>query len=219
MQQTTFPLSCDELLGHPDEFIQSESNSLAHNAIINWPNNWGVDPYPCTLLIKGPICSGKSHLAGIWAKASGALFITKDYLLTEEIINNHKGFIIDDINNFGDQKTLLHHFNIINENKKYLLLTQSGEVDFILPDLISRIRSVNKVVITSPDDELIRALIFKIFSSFSVVVSREVINYMLKVIPREFNKIIYYTNLVNDYALRYKRKITISLLKELLEKN
>lgn len=216
MQQITFPFLADKKSNHPDEFIESASNTLAYNLVKNWPTVWGVEPYPGTVLISGPTSSGKTCLANIWAKKTGALFIKKPHLLTENIINHHDGFIIENINDSWDPKLLLHHFNIINENKKYLLLTQVSKASFNLPDLTSRLKSVNNIAIAQPDDELIRILIFKLFSSYSVVVGPEVINYMLKVIPREFGKITHYTSLINDLALKTKRKISIPLVKEVL---
>jgi chromosomal replication initiation ATPase DnaA len=215
-QQITFPLAADKKSNHPDEFIESTSNTVAYNIIKNWPASWGVEPYPRSLLISGPASSGKTCLANIWAKKSGALLIKKSHLLTENIINHHDGFIIENINDGWDPKLLLHHFNIINEHKKYLLLTKSGDVTFDLPDLVSRLKSVNNIAITQPDDELVKILIFKLFSGYSVVVGAEVINYMLKVIPREFGKITHYTSLINDLALKTKRKISIPLVKEVL---
>lgn len=217
MQQITFPFEINSKPSHHDEFIESASNKRAYNVVRNWLTNWGVEPYPHTVIISGPPSSGKTCLANIWAKNSGALFIKKSHLLTENIINHHDGFIIEDINDGWGPELLLHHFNIINENKKYLLLTQSSPVTFILPDLVSRLKSVNNIAITQPDDELIRILIFKLFSSYSVIVGPEVISYMLKVIPREFGKIIYYTGLINELALTTKRKISIPLVKEVLD--
>ena len=59
-----------------------------------------------------------------------------------------------------------------------------------LADLSSRINSVNKVEISMVDDELMRILIFKQFSNFSIVISEEVINYLVKILPREVPKIL-----------------------------
>ena len=66
------------------------------------------------------------------------------------------------------------------------------------------------------DDKLMRMLIFKIFSNYSVKVKDEVINYLVKILPREFDKIIDATDKINNFAITHKRKITLSLAKEIL---
>lgn len=215
MQQIAFSFN-QNISNHPDEYIESQSNSLACRAIQNWNSHWGVEPYPKALIIQGPKSCGKTHLAEIWVKSSGALFIKKEHILTESILSYHAGFIIEDMDQGWNEEALLHHFNAINENKKYLLMTQASNIKPTLPDLASRIRATNKIKIDMPDDQLMQLLIFKIFSSHSVVVKPGVIDYMLKVLPREFNKITDYTKKINDYALISKRKITIPLVKEII---
>ena len=56
-------------------------------------------------------------------------------------------------------------------------------------------------------------LIFKLFSNFSVVVNKEVISYLINILPREFPEIINAVQKINDYAIEHKRKITVPLVK------
>jgi DnaA family protein len=85
-----------------------------------------------------------------------------------------------------------------------------------LADLSSRINSVNKVDISMIDDELMRILIFKQFSNFSIVISEEVINYLVKILPREVPKILSIISEINQNSLISKRKITIPFIKQIL---
>ena len=85
-----------------------------------------------------------------------------------------------------------------------------------LADLSSRINSVNKVDISMIDDELMRILIFKQFSNFSIVISDDVINYLVKVLPREVPKILSIIGEINQNSLASKRKITIHFIKQIL---
>jgi len=85
-----------------------------------------------------------------------------------------------------------------------------------LADLSSRINSVNKVDISMIDDELMRILIFKQFSNFSIVISDDVINYLVKVLPREVPKILSIIGEINQSSLASKRKITIPFIKQIL---
>ncbi len=83
-----------------------------------------------------------------------------------------------------------------------------------LPDLSSRLNSVNKVDILMIDDELMKILIFKKFSNYSLIVSDDVISYLLKILPREFPKILSFIQHLNHASLEQKRKITVPFIKE-----
>ncbi|MDG1436392.1 MAG: DnaA/Hda family protein [Rickettsiaceae bacterium] len=215
MKQTAFFLSGSDAYDL-NEYMVSSSNNEAYSTLNNWPNGWGVRPYEKTLIIQGEKSSGKTFLAKKWAKQSGALFIKKTHELTESILEHHNAFIIEDFDGSWSEEKLLHHFNIIHESGKYLLITTTRIPDIKLPDLASRIKSCNKVSIGMPDDDLMKMLIFKLFSNYSIRVPNEVIEYLVKVLPREFPEIITSVNQLNMFALEHKRKITIPLIKQVL---
>jgi chromosomal replication initiation ATPase DnaA len=218
MQQTAFSFDIKDNY-NPNEFIKSDSNVLACNMIDSWQpgtSGWGVRPYPKALMLRGPNSSGKTLLARKWAEKSGALFLNSFHQLTEKLVSKHQAFIIDGFDSNWDEEQTLHFFNIIHEHDKYLLITTVKIPQIKLPDLRSRIAAINVVDINPPDDDLVKMLIFKIFSNYSVVVSQEVINYMLKVLPRSFPAIISSVQKINAYALEHKHKITVPLVKNAL---
>ena len=215
MQQIAFPLGSSDAYDS-SEYIKSSSNSLVYKAISSWPTNWGVEPYSKTLIIQGPKSSGKTFLAKKWAEQSGALFIKKIHALTENMLTDHQAFIIDGFDSTWDEEKVLHHFNTIHENGKYLLINSTRIPKIKLPDLASRIKSSNRIDIGMPDDELMQMLIFKLFSNYSIVISSEVINYLINSLPREFSKIITSVKDINEFALQHKRKITVPLVKQAL---
>ncbi len=216
MQQTAFSFVSSDAydLG---EFIESSSNALAYRAISDWPNSWGVDPYPRSLIIQGPKASGKTFLSKKWSAKSGALFIKKMHEVTENILSHHEAFIIEDFDASWSEEKLLHMFNLIAENNKYLLITCEFIPKVKLPDLLSRIRSVNLIKIEQPDDEMMKMLIFKLFSNYSVVINNEVVSFLIKVLPREFPSVVESVKIINDFAMANKRKITVPLVKVALE--
>lgn len=215
MQQTTLPL-VNYNNNIWNDFIESSSNKLACQYINDWPNKFGILPYSKILLIKGSKSSGKTSLANIWAKKTNALFIKKNHKITANILDHHQAFIIDGLDASWREEEVLHHFNLLHEHGKYLLITINGVLDIKLPDLSSRLNSVNKVDILMPDDELVRILIFKQFSDFSITVNEEVINYLLKVLPREVPQILLSIKRINQISLEQKRKITIPFIKQIL---
>lgn len=213
MKQTTFvlpPLNLD----NPVDFIVSSSNITAYNTITNWPNFWGVRPYENSLIICAPKSSGKTILSNMWAKNTNALFIQKNHEITDNILAHHASFIIDDFNDSWKEKDILCYFNILHENSRFLLITTTRIPNIKLADLSSRINSINRISIEKPDDELLRTFIFKLFSNYSVTISKEVINYLIKVLPREFITIIEIIKSLNYLALREKNKITIPFIKK-----
>jgi chromosomal replication initiation ATPase DnaA len=104
--------------------------------------------------------------------------------------------------------------DLMLEHRKFLLITTTNITAIQLPDLASRLSSSNRINIEQPDDELVKTLIFKLFSNYSVAISNEVINYLVKFLPRDFVTIINIVDSINQDALRSKRKITIPLVKE-----
>jgi len=61
-----------------------------------------------------------------------------------------------------------------------------------------------------------KILIFKQFSNFSLVISEDVINYLVKILPREVPKILSIIGEINQSSLASKRKITIPFIKQIL---
>jgi len=213
MHQITFSFDSKDRYD-PSEFIESSSNSLALKTLTSWPpQTWGVAPYAKTLILRGPKSSGKTYLAKKWSLLSGALLLKKPHQLTESLLSRHQAFLIDGFDSSWDEEKILHQFNSIHESNKYLLITNTQVPKLTLPDLASRINATNILDIDFPDDNLVSMLIFKLFSNFSVVVNKEVISYLINILPREFPEIIFAVQKINDYAIEHKRKITVPLVK------
>lgn len=215
MQQIAFNLTPVNSY-NPQEFISSVSNREAYNKIKNWENEWGILPYRYALLIYGPKSSGKTYLAKIWQSLSGAFLIDNNHAFHENLLNNYSSFVIENIED-RQEEDLLHHFNSINEKQKYLLMTTSTlDLDFKLKDLSSRISSTLRLEIKQPDDELMRILLFKLFSNHSIQISNKILNFLLVNLAREFSKIIEFVGKVNQLTLVSKRSITLKLVKQVL---
>lgn len=217
MTQFILPVTTGELY-RLDDFIVSDSNQAAYKLINAWPANWGHQPYPYSLLIYGPPSCGKTYLTKIWQKLASAYQIKKNEPLNAHILKSYTTFIIEDLESWNQQQSeVLHYFNLINEHKKYLLFTATtSQHNFTLQDLASRINSIFKVEIKSPDNELIKTLLFKLFSSKSIKISERLLAFILLHISRQFNEILNLVEKVNHFALTHKRNITIPLIKEVM---
>lgn len=218
MKQTIFELNKNNY--EKSDFIISDTNKIAHQIIENWPNDvWGVQPYEKTLILRGPPSSGKSFLAYNWSLAAKAKFVNISQKLTSEELEEHENFIIEDIDHIQDEEAVLHNFNILNERRKYLLMTCINMPEIKLPDLCSRIKATNSISISYPDDNLIKILIFKFFSDHFVRISPSVTNYLLQYLPRRFDLLNKILSRINNYSLENKQKITIPLIKKIIAEN
>lgn len=204
MQQYSlkFPLQQTYL---PEDYIVTEANILTHRVIM-FEQPWGVEPYPHHLLLVGPKSSGKTHLTHLWVQKYGGNFISP---------GSTGGSIIDNIE-LWQERDLLHLFNQYHEEKKALVLTASGKPNFSLPDLQSRINSLRSVSLTMPDEEMVMVLLMRHFSSRSLKVSGEVIEYLASRIKRDFDFIRTFIEQLDAYSLDNGRNITIPLISKLL---
>src|SRR5690606_14543554 len=132
-------------------FIANECNIQALETLSNWPQNWGVLPYPKTLILWGEINCGKTHLAHIWQEKNNAVFIAD---LHPDLFNLNLSecpIILEDIDRkLQNEQKILQIFNYCHENGIYLLLTSNQNphlLPFTLPDLASRIKAIKSIQI------------------------------------------------------------------------
>ena len=203
-----------------EDFIESSSNFMATKWINSWPN-WQGTIFSNIACIYGPKNSGKTHLAHIWQTKSAADLITlKDieYFLYH---NNKSGYLIDDIEQFlVNEKALLLFLNYVIENKKYLLITsrcKPHNLPITIPDLRSRIQSFIAHEIMPPDEELIGHMLVKSFSDQQIMVNEEVIKYITNRIDRNYETVKLTVDLLNKASLSQHKKITIPLVKAILQ--
>jgi chromosomal replication initiation ATPase DnaA len=101
-----------------------------------------------------------------------------------------------------------------------MLLTARGPVSvwpLALPDLASRLRAAPAVAIGAPDDALLGALLVKLFGDRQLVVSGELIRYMLAHMERSFAAARALVAALDARSLAQQRAITIPLVRTVLE--
>ena len=204
-----------------DDYIISEDNRIIFDVMDNWQQEWGVAPYPSILLLTGPSGSGKTHISRLWKQKTKSINLNIDNF--SDIHKDNNRFIIDDIHLLKEySKELFHIFNIANEQNKYLLLTSSKnqtDLDINLPDLSSRIKSLRQISLKEPDDQMIQIILFKHFSKRSLRIDMKIINYLAKILPRNFKDIERQMSILDQESLRQKRDITIPFIKNTIIQN
>jgi chromosomal replication initiation ATPase DnaA len=194
-----------------DDFFVSTSNKKAYNFILNKK----IDNQK--ILLIGPNKSGKTHLGKIWQKNNNAVSYENNF---EIILNYKKNIFIDDfLKNINEEK-IFHLINHCSINKLTILLTSKKEVfehNFLLKDLVSRLKTFNLLRIDLPDDDLIINLIIKLLHDKQIIIkNEEIFHYILKRIERSYEEVFLLIENIDKLSLEKKRELTIPLIKKLL---
>jgi len=194
-----------------DDFFVSTSNKEAYSFILNKK----IDNKK--ILLIGPNKSGKTHLGKIWQKNNNAISYENNF---EIILNYKKNIFIDDFFKNINEEQIFHLINHCSINKLTILLTSNKEVfehNFLLKDLVSRLKTFNLLRINLPDDDLIINLIIKLLHDKQIIIkNKEIFHYILKRIERSYEEIFLLIENIDKLSLEKKRELTIPLIKKLL---
>jgi len=198
-----------------EDFLSGPSNAPALALIDSWPA-W---PHR-TVLLTGPEGSGKSHLAAIWAQASGARLIAARALDEAAIpgaLATGTVVVEDVVEGAFDERALFHLINLAREEDAFVLLTaRSVPTSFAVRDLDSRFRALPVVAMMPPDDALLRAVLVKLFADRQVAVDESLIGYLAVRIERSFAAARAMVARLDDEAMRRRRPLTRALAAEVL---
>jgi len=91
------------------------------------------------------------------------------------------------------------------------------EHNFLLKDLVSRLKTFNLLRINLPDDDLIINLIIKLLHDKQIIIkNEEIFHYILKRIERSYEEVFLLIENIDKLSLEKKRELTIPLIKKLL---
>jgi chromosomal replication initiation ATPase DnaA len=195
-----------------EDFLEGPSNAKALALIERWPD-W---PDRLAVLV-GPEGSGKSHLAAIWAQASGARILSARLLGETDLPHAFAtgALVIEDLEADGlNERALFHLINMAREQQVDVLLTaRTAPAGFnvSIRDLGSRLRVLPTVTLAAPDDALLRALIVKLAADRQLAVDETLVNYLANRIERSFASARAAVALLDEEALRQHRPVTRAL--------
>ena len=198
------------------DYYVSDSNYFAFNLIDKWPK-WEKR----ILNISGEKFSGKTHLANIFKSKSSALFLNENEINNDVFkkIKLYESIIVDGFSNRIDENLTYSIFNLVDQDSKYLLInseTPLGEINFKLPDFVSRSRNLLHSKINPPNDELIFAIILKNFSDRQIKLEKKIIEFIINRIDRSYSKISEFIYKVDELSLKKKKPINLKTIKEIL---
>jgi chromosomal replication initiation ATPase DnaA len=214
-RQLALALAHDESFARED-FLAGASNADALKLIERWPD-WPDR----ALALVGPEGAGKSHLAAIWAEASGARRLSARALGETDLLHALAtgALVVEDVADDLNERALFHLINLMREEEAYLLITARAAPSrwiVALPDLASRLRAIPAVTLIAPDDALLRAVLLKLFADRQLGVDESLISYLVTRIERSFAAARAAVELLDHEALRLKRPVTRALAAEVL---
>lgn len=199
-----------------DDFLVAPSNSEA----IAWLDRWPSWPGPA-LILHGPPGCGKTHLAHVWRARSGAPMLPPEGLTVEhlpDLLGTGAAVVVDSAE-IAAERPLLHLINLVSERRGHLLLTSPTPPSswaVKLPDLRSRLLAMLVVAVQQPDDELISAVLLKLFADRQLAVGEEVVVFLIRHMERSFAAARRLVAALDQAALAAQRRITVPLVRDVL---
>ena len=219
-RQLTFDLPALQALGR-DDFFVSPNNAGAVAMIESW-QNWPSRK----LLLIGPEGAGKTHLAHVWASLSGATILQACDLTEIDIPKLAQSPVaVENIPAIAGlttaQDALFHLHNLALAEGQSLLFTGTGEAQtwgLTLPDLLSRMQGTPAGALGAPDDDLLAAVLMKLFADRQLNPRPDVLAYLTKHMERSFSAARAIVADLDTIALSEGREVSRKLASEVLER-
>jgi chromosomal replication initiation ATPase DnaA len=163
------------------DFLAAPNNEAALawlDRVADWPDG--------RLVVWGEPGSGKTHLLHRWAERQRAVLWSGPSLHARALPVTC-GVAVDDADESADEIALLHLINACKEAGQPLLLTgrpAPARWPVRLPDLASRLRATTTVQMGAADDDLLQALLARLFADRQLAVSAPVQAFLLARLPR-----------------------------------
>lgn len=222
IQQLPLAFEHKPFLGKED-FMVAGCNVEAYTFVENWPD-W---PF-FAICLYGPEGSGKTHLANMFSdKVSVATHypykipcikaqeLTMD--MPPKLFARHNCLIVEGLNSKINNEAMFHLYNLYRNEGGFILFTSEtapARLDIKLPDLRSRLNIVPSIEIKEPDDDLLSALIVKLFMDRQVVISQDILNYIVQNMQRSFAFARKLVIEIDNISLARKRAVSVPIVKE-----
>lgn len=193
-------------------FVHSDANDAAWRIARSWRES-----EESVLVICGPTKSGKTHLAHLVTAGIDSCFMTPDQFVKGQELAPM--IVVDNLPAPDPQDFLTALEQAVGRGARIVLAGAGHPSEWAmgLKDLRTRLEAMPRAVINEPDEPLIRAVIAKGFLDRQVMVNPSVVDYAAPRLPRTFAAAHQFVALADRSGLDQKRKISISLVQELVD--
>jgi chromosomal replication initiation ATPase DnaA len=199
-----------------EDFLEGPSNAAALTLVESWPD------WPSRIMaLTGPEGAGKSHLASIWAEASGARRLSARHLSETDVpaALATGALVLEDLElGAFDERALFHLINLSREEQAFVLVTgrePPGNFGVSIRDLASRLRAIPSVTLQPPADALLRLVMVKLAADRQIALDETVVNYVANRIERSFAAVRAAVARLDEESLRRHRPVTRALAADL----
>ena len=224
-RQLPFEFECRNDMGR-DDYMVSKCNEEAFKLVDSWPNWFGSG-----LFIYGPKGCGKSHLSHLFADKvrtfgtkpvsvkiidASAVNMRNARRLAEENV----AIVVENVAPRNNSEALFHLFNLFNVSGKYMLWTAEtspNKMNFGLKDLQTRLNMLPRAAISEPDDFMLQMLIVKLFNDRQIIISPEIVNYIINNAPRSFEYVEAIVDETDKISLAYKSAVNYIIVRLAIE--
>ncbi|WP_134726666.1 chromosomal replication initiator DnaA [Paracoccus luteus] len=220
-RQLALDLRTPPALGRGD-FLPAPANATAL-ALLDRPEDWPQG----RLILIGPDGSGKSHLASFWAAENGARRVAARALRDEAcdaLVDFFGALVVEDAHRAGGaagaERALFHLWNLAAERQALLLITARApprDWGLGLPDLASRMGSMAAVRLDPPDEDLLAAVLVKLFADRQLMPGAGVIEALVRRMDRDLGLARRLVARIDRAALAEGRAVTRPLALATLE--
>lgn len=209
-----------------EDFMVAPCNREAFNLVDSWPK-WLTQG----MIIYGPKGCGKSHLANLFADKV-KIFADKPIKVSlidagrinlrnvNKIASENQSIVIENLTPKANAEALFHLFNLYNTEGRYMLWTAEtapSRMSFALKDLQSRLNMLPSVEIKEPDDLMLQTLIVKLFNDRQILISPEILNFIVTNVPRSFEYIGKLVEECDNISLAYQCAVNYNVVKKAME--
>ncbi len=204
-RQLTLALPVEAALGS-DDYVVSTANRAAFDLVTAelWPSD--------VLLLIGPEGAGKTHLATVFAAATGAVTVAaSDLADLDPLALASATVVVEDAGEDTDERALFHLLNAVRQRGGRCLITARrppAAWDVDLADLASRLRAAVATELGLPDDPLLEAVLAKLFADRQTTVDPAVVAFLARRMERSFAAAVHLVDVLDREALAAKGPIT-----------
>jgi len=193
-----------------ENFFVNQTNQKAYDFTI-------LDNFDQNIFLFGPKKSGKSHLVNLWKEKNNAISYNKNL---SKVISENKNVVIDDVLDISTEEDLFHLINHCKLNNLKIYFTSSIDInsyEFKFRDLYSRLREFYFLEINTPDDEMCKMFMVKLFSDKQIIIkNKEIFDFIFNRVTRTYLDIYIFVEKLDKLSLEKKRQLTIPLIKEII---